>query len=176
MTKAQVIDFYEWKTRPYERVESKPITVKEGPPTAAVKKKPDLYERRTKATAFLGHINSQYWHMFSYPILACRMPKSYHSFEVLACHIFSQWGTILRDDSFPVSQPGIWFAKKEAYARREDITSFLSWRLRKYLECASYYGDDINIVKDHIDCINIWYKRFDSFFFHYATESAIYTV
>jgi len=155
------------------RAPVKPVVVKEGEP----KKQEEVYVRRNKAAQFLGSINSMYWHKFSYPILASRYPKSVHSFDVLAGHIFSVWGSILDDSDFPVTQPGIWFAKQEAYAREDEITSFLSWRLRKYHECASYYGYDIKIIEEHIASIHIWHQRFQNFFlYYYATKSRNRTI
>jgi hypothetical protein len=141
-----VIDFDEWKSRPFERPPPKGVTIKE-----PVKKQDTPYERRVKAEVFIKGVHSQYWHKFSYPLLASRFPKDYHSFDVLHGHIFNRWGTILNDNDFPISQPGIWFAKQEAYARYEEIISFLAWRMRKYEECKSYYGDDLTILED---CIN----------------------
>ena len=168
-----VIDFDAWKTRPCERAPVKPVVVKQGKP----KKPEELYVRRAKAAEFLGSINSMYWHKFSYPMLACRYPKSVHSFDVLAGHIFSTWGRILEDDDFPTLQPGIWFAKQEAYAREDEITAFLAWRLRKYHECASYYGYDIKIIESAIENTHNWHNLFQKFFlYYYATKSRNRTV
>lgn len=144
------------------------VTKKQAPlvnqPTEELKAKKHK-ELHNRAMNYIAWINSVDPHKFSYPTLASRFPKNTHSIDVLQGHCFTNWGGIQNDMK---SIPGIAFAKKMAYERREEIIEFLNWRLSKYQESKALYGKDLVIIDIHIEITEILLKLFKELFLTYV--------